>query len=232
MHIRYIRHAGAEGPGMIAQWAYERGHPMSGTNAFAGERLPAVDEFDWLVLMGGAMSANDEADLPWLAPEKALIRDAIESGKRVLGICLGAQLIASALGARVYPNRHKEIGWFEVSLTDAGSSSPPFAGFPQTFPAFQWHGETFDIPGGAVHAATGDVCVNQALTIGGRVAGLQFHLEVARGDVELFVAADGGVELVEGKYIRHPEAMLAPDAPFDRARELLWKLLDNMAGSR
>jgi GMP synthase-like glutamine amidotransferase len=130
---------------------------------------------DLLVVMGGPMSVNDEKAFAWLVPEKQFIRDAMETGKPVLGVCLGAQLIASALGARVYPNHCKEIGWFPVQgVPPAGES---IFRFPPSAEVFHWHGETFDLPAGAIRLARSEGCENQAIQIGPSVIGLQFHLE-------------------------------------------------------
>src|SRR5690606_32591469 len=114
---------------------------------------------------------------PWMKEEKKLIEKAILKGKRVIGICLGAQLIADVLGARVFPNKEKEIGWFPIELTEEGQKSPFFAGFNKTETVFHWHGDTFEIPKGAEHIASSKVCENQAFLFDHKVLGLQFHLE-------------------------------------------------------
>ena len=146
------------------------------TKFFESPTLPDVDDLDLLIIMGGPMSINDEAGYPWLAAEKEFIRSAIEKDKAVIGICLGAQLIAGAMGAAVYPNREKEIGWFPIAgeMTDGAQES---FSFPEELLVFHWHGETFDLPHGAVRLAAGAACKNQAFQLGRRVIGLQFHLE-------------------------------------------------------
>ena len=149
---------------------------VSVTRLFEDPTLPDADDLDLLVIMGGPMSVNDEADHPWLAPEKQFIRKAIEKDKAVIGICLGAQLIAGAMGAAVYPNKEKEIGWFPVTGTQSDNAEEFFA-FPQELLVFHWHGETFDLPDGAMRLARSDACRNQAFQLGQRVIGLQFHLE-------------------------------------------------------
>jgi GMP synthase (glutamine-hydrolysing) len=140
-----------------------------------GAVLPDTADADGLIFMGGPMSVND--DLAYLRQERELIREAVERGQPVLGVCLGAQLIAAALGAAVYPNHTKEIGWYDIQFTDAGAGDPLFRGLGKRETVLQWHGETFDLPEGAVLLATSEACVNQAFRLGDRVYGLQFHLE-------------------------------------------------------
>mgnify|MGYP000849044073 CR=1 FL=1 len=177
MRIHALQHVPFEPPGSIEAWARHAGHALAITHLYRGDPLPAVEEPDLLVVLGGPMSVHDEARYPWLIDEKRFIERAIAAGRRVLGICLGAQLIAQVLGARVYANDEKEIGWFAVEATAAARTAAVFEGFPPRLLAFHWHGETFDIPAGAVHAARSAACAHQAFAFGDRVVGLQFHLE-------------------------------------------------------
>ena len=186
MRAHVFQHVSFEGLGSIAGWLTAAGWTISGTRFYDDPTLPKLDEVDFLVVMGGPMSVNDEARRPWLAQEKRFIRQAIEGGKPVLGICLGAQLIARALGARVYPNREKEIGWFPVQ--GVASARGELFQFPEAMEVFHWHGETFDLPPGAVHLARSEGCENQAFQLGRSVIGLQFHLETT---------PEGARELVE-----------------------------------
>ena len=187
MRIHIIQHVAFEGPGAIAEWARERGHSISVTEQFRRGQLPPVDDFDFLVIMGGPMTANDEAKFDWLAGEKQLIAEALREEKAILGVCLGAQLLAQALGARVYSNREKEIGWFPVRLTLAAERSKLFSGLPARMTVLHWHGETFDLPQGAVHLAETNLCRNQAFELDGRALGLQFHLEVQPQGLERLI---------------------------------------------
>jgi GMP synthase-like glutamine amidotransferase len=184
MRIHIIQHVAFEGEGAISKWAREREYSVTVTKQFDGGRLPALADFDFLVVMGGPMSANDDSRFAWLDAEKKLIAEALRGKKAILGVCLGAQLVAQALGARVYRNREKEIGWFPVRLTPEAAASRFFAGLPAAMIVLHWHGETFDLPPGAVRLAESNVCHNQAFEIGGRVLGLQFHLEVLPDGVE------------------------------------------------
>lgn len=174
MRILCLLHTPFEGPGTIETWALKRGHELQTVRVFDGEALPEMGSFEWLVVMGGPMSVHDEGTLPWMTGEKALVRRCVEQEVFVLGVCLGSQMLAEALGARVRRNEHKEIGWFEVERMAEGGL---LGGLPERFTAFHWHGETYDVPAGTRHAARSSGCVAQAFE-GERVLGLQFHLEM------------------------------------------------------
>ena len=176
MRAHYLQHVEFEGLGIIEDSLRARGVEVSGTRLYAGDSLPALDDIDLLVVMGGPMSVNDEAELPWLAAEKAFIRQALTADKRVLGVCLGAQLIASALGQRVYLGAEKEIGWLPI-YGNTHLNGAAFH-FPDQIDVLHWHGETFDLPAGAVLLASSEVCRHQAFQLGRSVIGLQFHPEV------------------------------------------------------
>lgn len=139
---------------------------------------PSLDGYDGMIVLGGPMSVNDAPRLAHLNTELRLIEDALRRGLPVLGICLGAQLIAKALGAEVYPNQQKEIGWYDVSPTEDAGRDPLLIALQRTEKIFQWHGETFDIPHGTNHLAFSALCANQAFRYGDRVYGFQFHMEV------------------------------------------------------
>jgi len=184
MHVHFLQHVPFEGAGSIASWVERRKARATWTRMYEGEKLPPLDKADLLILLGGPMSVNDTGRYSWLVGEKEYLRDAIAWGGRVLGICLGAQLIASALGARVYQSRTKEIGWFAVEgLTAPGLSFP----FPPSFLAFHWHGETFDLPQGALQLARSKDCDQQAFQVGRNVLGLQFHLEATPESVQALI---------------------------------------------
>jgi GMP synthase-like glutamine amidotransferase len=171
MRMAVLQHVEFEGPAAVADWAAGRGFPLRVFHLYRDTTLPSLSDFDMLTVMGGPMSANDEARLGWLGPEIALVREAIAADKIVLGICLGAQIIAKALGARVYPGGTKEIGWFPVQRTGSHSL---FDGLPDSFTTFHWHGETFDLPHEATSLAKSKITETQAFAVGQRVLGLQF----------------------------------------------------------
>ena len=222
MKVQILQHVPFEGPGSMAAWLAARRMEVGCTRLFAGDPLPRADQVDALVALGGPMSVNDEDALDWLRPEKQLVRDAVARGIPVLGVCLGAQLIASALGARVYPGAAKEIGWFPIrGLPDV---APRFQ-FPAECLAFHWHGETFDLPAGAVRLASSAGCENQAFQLGRNVIALQFHLETTAASVEALVEHCRD-ELVPGPYVQsESELRAAPAARYAAINRLMEDVL-------
>lgn len=229
MKAHYLQHEPQEGLGSIETWLRDHGCQIRGTMLHEGEALPDIADFDLLVILGGGMSANDEERLPWLRAEKNLIRRAMAADKKVLGICLGAQLIASALGSRVYRNAEKEIGWHEIRGIPVGDGHV-FC-FPRLCEAFHWHGETFDLPAGAVLLAESAACRNQAFQIGRNIIGLQFHLETTPDTAHQFVSS-GRTDLAPGPFVQSEEEILgAPAGKYDRLNALMDDLLSHLAGS-
>jgi GMP synthase (glutamine-hydrolysing) len=175
--ILAFRHVPFEHLGLIEPVLRSRGIGFDYADLYAGSApAPNPDDYAGLIFMGGPMSVNDP--LPWLAREMRWIERAVRRGQPVLGVCLGAQLIAKALGARVYRNPVKEVGWFEIEFTPAAARDRLFAGAEPRELVLQWHGETFELPAGAVHLAFSDACRHQAFRLGESAYGLQFHLEV------------------------------------------------------
>jgi GMP synthase-like glutamine amidotransferase len=172
-----FRHVPFEGAGRLESVLARRGVSLDYADLYQpGASIPDISQAAGIVILGGPMSVND--DLPWLREEQRLIGQALAQNQPILGICLGSQLIAKSLGATVYRNPVKEIGWFEIRLTDDASFDPLFAGLSATETVFHWHGETFDLPPGAVLLAGSEGCPHQAYRVGATVYGLQFHLEV------------------------------------------------------
>jgi len=183
-----LRHVPYEGPGLIEDMLEGRGLPYKIVDIFEeGVPLGAAG-FTGLVSMGGPMSVNDGTRE--IEREKALILEAGERGIPVLGVCLGAQIIASALGARVYRGEQPEVGWGEVTLTPGGTGDPLLAGVERVLPVLHWHGDTFDLPDGAVHLARSDMYENQAFRANRSIYGLQFHLEIDKEMVQEWVVRD------------------------------------------
>jgi GMP synthase-like glutamine amidotransferase len=177
MPVVALRHIPIEGAGRIESVLAARGIGLEYADLYRpGAPTPDISKAAGLIVMGGPMSVNDP--LPWLREEERLIGQAMGLGRPVLGICLGAQLIAKTLGAKVYRNPVKEIGWYDISFTSDARRDPLFGGLPETEAVFHWHGETFDLPAGAVLLASSDACRNQGFRVGNTVYGLQFHLEV------------------------------------------------------
>ena len=227
MRIHYLQHVPFEDLANIAVWAAERGHTVTGTGLFCGNSLPAVDSIDLLVILGGPMNVDAHDAYPWLSEEKQLIGRAIASGKSVLGICLGAQLVAKVLGGRVVRNGHKEIGWFPVSLANAAHASPFFRNLPREFTAFHWHGDTFGIPAGGTLLAGSEACSNQAFQYGPHVLGLQFHLEYSNASIAKMIHHCGD-ELVGGPYVQSPVQMADRHDAVQQTARLLFQILDAM----
>lgn len=210
MRAHYLQHADFEGPGSIETWLQRKGYGITSTHMYSQDLLPKVSELDLLIIMGGPMSVNDEADYPWLVSEKQFIREVIEAGIPVLGVCLGAQLIADVLGSRIFPAREPEIGWFPVQ--GIRPDDPACFHLPDELCVLHWHGETFDLPAGAVRLARSSVCENQAFQFGDRVIGLQFHLEATAGLVEAFVHADACALTNGGAYVQSAAEICAVSA--------------------
>lgn len=209
MRIHCLQHEKFEEPAFINTWAKEKGFKMAFTKLFEEEyAFPSIDSFDFLVILGGSMSTYEEDKFAFLIPEKEFIVKAISSRKKILGICLGSQLLANTLGAKVYPNTEKEIGWLPIHLNEEGVRSPFFNGIASETTVFHWHGDTFDLPKDAIRLAKSEGCLNQAFSVGNKILALQFHLEIESESVNLMVKY-GKEELVEGKkYIQSSETIL------------------------
>ena len=224
MLIHSIHHVPFEGLGSIERWIQQKGHKLTSTRPYLRQPFPPSEEIDLLIVMGGPMNIYEEDIYPWLAEEKRYIGRTIDQGGRVLGICLGAQLLADVLGARVYQGKHKEIGWFPVETTAAAAASAVFRGFPKSTMAFHWHGDTFDIPRGAQHIARSTACENQAFIYDERIVGLQFHLETTPESAGQMIA-NCGDELVSGPYIQDVGTTLADRKRFEVINMLMQGLL-------
>lgn len=180
MRLLMIQHVAAEGPGLLQEVLEDKGWVLDIRRMDCpGTVLPAdLDQHQAFIILGGPMGAYQEESYPYLQQVQLLVREALRRKIPTVGICLGAQLIAKALGAAVMPNRVKEIGWYHVSPTEQGRDSRMFANLPPKLAVFQWHGDTFELPEGALLLATGDSCHNQAFVVQNYIWGIQFHLEV------------------------------------------------------
>jgi GMP synthase-like glutamine amidotransferase len=231
MRISVLQHEPSEGPGEIGNWATQRGHVLTEHHLYRGEALPAQDDFDLLLVMGGEMNIYQDRNHPWLRPERELVRATMEAGKRAIGICLGAQLIADALGQRVTQNPVWEIGWFPVRFTKEAREK--FSFLPESVAVLHWHGDTFGLPAGALRIAVSDGCGEQGFVVEGKCLGLQFHMEP---DVELVTQMVKGSSdysrWPRGAYVQHPEMIVAQAAAAcEWTRPLLMGLLDAFMGS-
>lgn len=229
MRAHVLQHVPFEGIGSIADWLEARDATVTTTRFYESPDLPALDGIDLIIAMGGPMSVNDEETLPWLVAEKAFLRAAIDQGIALLGICLGAQLIANASGAKVYPGRQREIGWFPIEKVSNAENTFPF---PSSARVLHWHGETFDLPAGAEHLARSAACEHQAFALGGRVLGLQFHPEVTRESLATMLE-HSREDLVPGEFVQSEAEILATDAgDFTRLAGLTAALLDHLTTDR
>lgn len=226
MNIHWLQHVLFEGLGEIESWAGRQQHTLSCTRLFAGDPLPQRNDFEMLVVMGGPMGIYDERDYPWLIPEKVFVRAAIAASKPVLGICLGAQLLADVLGAQVKPNMEKEIGWFPVTRTDTVPGGLDFLPKKQT--VFHWHGDTFDIPAKAVRLYSSAGCRNQAFLYQDRVLALQFHLETTL-DSAVSLVDNCRHELIPGPWIQTDQEIIKGNEKFAGINLTMEKILDYLA---
>lgn len=225
MRIHSLQHVPFEDIGSMANDFRTRGYVLSSTHWYRGDAVPAVSDFDALVVMGGPMGIYDEAIYPWLADEKILIKETIAAGKIVLGICLGAQLIADVLGGKVTRNAHKEIGWLPISINPAAATHPiaqVFARYPEVF---HWHGDTFALPPGAMHLASSNGCVNQAYCYNNQVFGFQFHLETTPTSARALI--EHCAEDIDGsRYTQTAAVILADEEKFVQINRAMSEVIE------
>lgn len=230
MRVHVIRHASFEGPEEIADWARLRGHEI--TESFAvTEEFPSPDVVDFLVVLGGPMDADDAEASPWLVAEKRYIADVIQAARPVLGVCLGSQILAEIVGGTIRRAAQREIGFFPLRRNAAAEGLPVFAAIPDGLVVGHWHGDTFDLPNGVSPAFSSEATPNQAFALyGGRVVGLQCHLEWTAYSVEVMIA-ECGVELSDsGRYVMSAGQFLAASAEhLPGCHDALFGLLDEMA---
>ena len=209
MRALVLQHVAIEGPGTLALYLEARGWKLDTIALYEGVRLPEdAREYQAIIVMGGPMGVYDEGEYPFLCDEDHFLRRAVAYGVPLLGICLGSQLLAKALGARVYRNPQKEIGWYTVDLTPAGAADPLFAGLAFPLPVFQWHGDAFDLPAGATLLASSALCPHQAFRYGDRVYGLLFHLELTPAIIHRWIEAFQD-ELLSLRGVIDPERIVA-----------------------
>lgn len=228
MKVHWFQHVEFEGLGLIETWLKARGHELSATRWWAGEVAgQEAEAADWLIVMGGPMNIYQHRDYPWLVAEKAAIAAAVTRGVRVLGVCLGAQLIADVLGGKVMQNAEREIGWWPVRAVPEGAGSR--YAFPAESNVLHWHGDTFTLPPGATRLAESAGCAQQAFAVGERVLGLQFHLEMSGAAIAAIAGACADEIAAGGRWVQTAEKIKAgvfehaPDA-----NKLLSRLLTAM----
>jgi GMP synthase-like glutamine amidotransferase len=224
MRIHHLQHVPFEGLGSMEPYFLQREHKLSSTHFYKGDPIPSTDDFDWLIVMGGPMGVHDDLAYPWLTGEKTLIRKSLDAGKIVMGICLGAQLIADVLGAKVSKNAHQEIGWYPIERKMDPGESALADTFPKTLDVFHWHGDTFEVPQGAKLLASSQACRNQGFILDNRVVGLQFHLETTPESAAALVKHCAR-ELDGSKYVQSGAEMLSGEERFKRINRVMTSLL-------
>ncbi len=225
MKVHHLQHVPFEGLGSMEAVLKERGHQLSSTHLYANQDLPLLNDIDWLIVMGGPMGIYDEKNYPWLRAEKEFIRDAINSRKIVLGICLGAQLIADVLGAKVYRNVHREIGWFDIRRSAKAEGTILSKIMPEKIEVFHWHGDTFDIPEGATLLTESDVCKNQGFIMDDRVVAFQFHLETTL-ESAISLIDHCGDELDGSSYVQSKNEILSNPQRFSNINQVMRSVLE------
>ena len=226
MKLQIIQHVDFEGPGAVLDWAREREVSVGITRILQGEQPPSLQETDGLVVLGGPMNLSAPQKNPLLEKERAFLREFLATGKKILGICLGAQLLAQLLGAGVFRNSEKEIGWFPVQK-NAFAKHPLLDLYAEnTLPAFHWHGDTFSLPEGGIPLFSSEATRLQAFVWNNQVFALQFHWEVKPENVRLLL--ENAAERPEGRhpFVQSPQIMTADASLFSESQKNLYRLLD------
>ncbi|HTM64453.1 MAG TPA: GMP synthase [Gammaproteobacteria bacterium] len=226
MKILFVTHASFEQPGSIEAWAKRHNHNTSEVRPYLGEFLPVIDDFDMMVLMGGPQSPIEIEKFPYLIDEIELVKQALKQKKRILGVCLGAQLITEALGANTERSPNKEIGMYPVELLADAASDPVFGMFPASFDVMHWHSDMPGLADGVVLLAKSEGCTRQIFRYGDRVYGFQCHFELTKELVEAMIKHCND-DLIAGKYVMSPEQLMALDYRAINAQ--MDKLLDYLS---
>lgn len=218
-----------EGLGHAADWLAAHGHTLTFTKLFEPNPVfPALADFDGLLILGGAMSVHDEENLPWMRAEKSFIREALRAGKITLAICLGAQLVAEALGAEVRPNHAPEIGFWTVRFSEKSLEHPLLRGWPEKAAVLHWHVDTFTVPPGAMRVGMSAATATQGFVWGDGVIGLQFHPEMTVPMVEQLMAFEGHEHAEEQEFVQTAAQIRARLKSVWKGRKLLETLLENL----
>jgi GMP synthase-like glutamine amidotransferase len=227
LRVHYLQHVAFENLGSMESYFHDTGAAVSCTRFYKNETLPSPVDLDWLVIMGGPMGVYDEQRYPWLKHEKEFISTVIKSGKTVLGICLGAQLLACVLGSKVYKNKHREIGWFPLEVKALSAHTILHGVIPDQILTFHWHSDTFDLPESAVLLASTPGCTNQGFIIGDRVIGLQFHLESTPNSARALI--DHCPDDLDGsEWVQSPETILSATRRFEVINALMVSILERL----
>ncbi len=225
MKIHVLQHVSFENAGTIYEWAEERNFSVDFTRFFRQEVLPEPEDFDMLIILGGPMNLNETQKYPWLVQEKTFLKRCIATGKKMLGICLGAQLLAETLGLKVFRNKQKEIGWFPVWKNNTVDNEILKLFDDDALPAFHWHGDTFDLPKQAIRLFSSQITDNQAFSWNNQVFGLQFHWEVKPENVRLLVEK-AAEDMTDSPFVQQSFEMINDTGKFILARKNMFRFLD------
>jgi GMP synthase-like glutamine amidotransferase len=225
MRVHHLQHVPFEALGSMESYLRSRGHRLTSTHLYLGQPLPDPEAFDWLIVMGGPMGVHDTSLFPWLNAEKEFLAQAMQHGKTVLGICLGAQLIADVLGARVSKNKYREIGWFPIIPAAQAADTLLAETLPRPFEAFHWHGDTFELPAGATLLASSEACRNQGFIADNHIVALQFHLETTMEAARMLLDHCRN-ELDGSPFVQKEAELLAGTAKFDAINQVMGKVLE------
>jgi GMP synthase-like glutamine amidotransferase len=228
MHIHYFQHDHFEDLGFIGDWATTRNFTTTVSRFDLEPYYPDHNEYDWLVVLGGKMGVNDSDDYPWINDEIAFIKQAITKRKIVIGICLGAQLVASALGAKVYRNTEPEMGFRPIQMNAHAANDAIFRHFPAELNVMHMHFDIFEVPVGAVSMAKSMVTPCQAFRFGENVFALQFHFEISESNAQNFIR-EVTPEIVPGKYVQYPPEMLLNTHNCPINNRIFSKMLDSIS---
>ncbi len=229
MIFHCLQHLSNEGPGHAAEWLAAHGHVLTFTRLFEPDPVfPDINEYDGLLILGGAMSVHDDVTFPWLVAEKAFIREALRAGKITLAICLGAQLVAEALGGEVRPNHAPEIGFWTVRFSVKSLEHPLLRGWPDKAAVLHWHLDTFTVPPGAMRVGMSAATATQGFVWGDGVIGLQFHPEMTVPMVEQLLEFEGHETAAEQEFVQTAEQIRTRLKSVWKGRKLLESLLANL----
>ena len=229
LNIHYFQHVPSEGLGCIEEWAIQQGHTLTATKFFEPSHIvPNIETIDVLIVLGGPMGVHDDKIHNWLTTEKSFIKEAINKNKKVLGICLGSQLIAACSSAGVSAAPNKEIGWFKIFPTEATKEISWLNDLLKEEPVvFHWHGDKFQIPEGSVNLADSAANTNQLFMINNKVLGIQFHFEITHNSL-LEMIENGSIELnATAPYIQSLKEIIAGESFIKNNNRRMFKLLDN-----
>lgn len=226
MNIHILKHVPFEDIGAIDQWIKINNYKKSYTKLYESISFPEMNSFDFLIILGGPMGTYEEEDYPWLIEEKNFIQEAIKAKKKILGICLGSQLLADVLGAEVYKNNEKEIGWFPVSITPEGRGNSLLKDIEDKIEVFHWHGDTFTLPKKSIHLMSSAACNNQAYLYENNILAFQFHFESTPESVSSMVNNEVEDLDASGKFVQDQSKILDNLHYSEKANEILFIILE------